>query len=483
MTQENTGSYKKEESDYKDYKNVVHFLESQSIFHEPKYLDEIRCRLQMRTAPEQVIIVAGTNGKGTTSATIAALLQASGKHIGFFSSPHLVSTTERIKYDGSNISEDNFCAVFETVKEIIGSDAKLSYFEWLTLMAEYYFFEIKQVDYAVFEVGMGGILDATNIIPHKFCVITHLALDHCDILGNLLEEIAINKFGIITPESVVFHTKFPTANIEKIAREYAKKYSAKLVEACDFKMTVDAGGNTRGYPIFFVETPHGRFRMNLAGQRAAENTALALTFFNYFLNNVENDNKNICVPKILKIQEENENIEGQNKIGKKNLEEYKQTISQIKWAGRMQLVQYKGQDVFLSGDHNPDGIQSLIDLLQYYRFSRIHFVVGIGATKDHHKMLEKLFAVPNSRIYLTETTVHTLPIDQYDSADLKRAVFASSNQKDVLDMAVNQVKIANREQPEYHVNDIEKDMVVVTGSLYLVGEILKIIGEQLNNSI
>lgn len=418
-----------EEKESNKYKDIVRFLEEQQDSHDQEYLRKIREKLRLNTNPERVIIVAGTNGKGTTSATIAALLHAAGMHVGFYSSPHLVSTRERIKYDGVNISKEDFCAVFEMVRRIV-EDISLSHFEWLTLMAEYYFFELKHVDYAIFEVGMGGIFDATNAIPHKFCVITRLALDHCDVLGSSLEEIARNKFGIISDDSIVFHTKFPGENIEQIADEYAKKHKAKLVESCDFEMEVD---QSKKYPIFFVRTPFGRFQMSLPGKRATENTALALTFLDYFMHTGGYHH---------------------------DLAAYAPTISKINWPGRMQLVKYQGRDVFLSGDHNPNGIQSLLDLLQYYHYKKIHFVVGIGATKDHHKMLEMLFTVPNSQIYLTETTVHTLPIDQYSTADLKRAKYTMPNQKEIFSIAVREAS--------------KRDIVLVTGSLYLVGSFLKI---------
>lgn len=420
------------------YKDVVRFLEEQQDSHDPEYLRKIREKLQLSTNPERVIVVAGTNGKGTTSATIAALLHAAGMHVGFYSSPHLVSTTERIKYDAADISEEDFCAVFEAVREMVREmvgEVSLSHFEWLTLMAEYYFFEVKRADYAIFEVGMGGIFDATNAISHKFCVITRLALDHCDVLGDSLEEIARNKFGIISDGSVVFHTTFPNESVEQIAKEYAEKHGAKLVESCDFEMEVD---QSKRYPTFFVRTPFGRFQMSLPGKRAAENSALALTFLDYFMHTGGYHH---------------------------DLAAYAPTISKINWPGRMQLVKYRGRDVFLSGDHNPNGIQSLLDLLQYYRsennFRKIHFVIGIGSTKDHHNMLEMLFAVPNSRIYFTETPVHTLPINQYDAADLTRASCATSDPKEALDAAVSQAA------PD--------DMVIVTGSLYLVGRILGIV--------
>ena len=403
-----------------NYEEVVHFIENQSKFHSIEYLQNVMNILNFNVDPEKVIIVAGTNGKGTTCATLGTLLIDAGKNIGFFSSPHLIKTTERIKFNGIDISEHDFCNAFFTVKEKI-EDHKLSHFEWLTFMAVYYFFEIKKVDYAIFEVGLGGTYDSTNIIPHKFCVITRLAMDHQEILGNSLKEIAKNKLGIVSKNNIVFHTRFDS-EIKNLSIEYAKKYDAKFIEACDFSIDVD---QSERYPKFFVCTPFGKFRMNLPGNRAAENSVLALTAFNYLSGN--------------------------------NANKYGKAIERVEWPGRMQLVKYKNRDIFLSGDHNPNGIQSLIDILKYYHFQKAHFVIGICKDKDHQKMLKMLFDLPYAKVYLTETTLKVLPINEYGENYIAKAKYATANQIDALDKAIE--------------NSSEDDLVIVTGSLYLVGKI------------
>lgn len=406
-----------------NYEEIVNFLESQTKFHDIEYLRNVLNMLDLKIEPEKVMLVAGTNGKGTTSATIATLLIAAGREVGFFSSPHLKKVTERIKFNNVDISEKEFCDVFTQVRKKIKS-SNLSHFEWLTLMAAYYFFEKKKVDSAIFEVGMGGTYDSTNIIPHKFCAITRLALDHEDILGNSLIEIAENKFGIITENAVVFHTAFD-AEIEKLSKKYAKKRNANFIKACDFSLEADQSSK---YPIFFVRTPFGRFKMNLPGRRAAENSALALTAFDYLLGAAD---------------------------------KYGSAIEKVNWPGRMQLIRYGNHDIFLSGDHNPNGVQSLLEILRYYRFRAVHFVVGICKTKDHKKMLDMLFNFPNANVYLTETAYNALPIDKYGSESLKRAKFALPDQKAALDAAV--------------ANASNEDLIIVTGSLYLVGKILSFI--------
>ncbi|MBR1733997.1 MAG: hypothetical protein IJ730_00870 [Alphaproteobacteria bacterium] len=421
-----------------NYVKLIHFLENQKNFNSQESLKKALDTLKLNIDPKKVIVVAGTNGKGSTCATLATMMVEAGKNVGFFSSPHLIKTTERIKFNGIDISEQDFCNVFTIIREKIG-EGNFSHFEWLTFMAVYYFFEMKKVDYAIFEVGLGGTYDSTNIIPHKFCVITRLALDHQDILGSTLLEIAKNKFGIISKNNIVFHTDFGKTEIEKLSIDYTEKYGAKFIKACDFsfrvdntlnnKVTTDGNSNInlqqlKKYLSFFVETCFGKFKMNLVGKRAAENSALALTIFDYIVGNAE---------------------------------KYGSAIEKTQWPGRMQYVRYKGRDIFLSGDHNPNGIQSLIDILKYYDFHKVHFVVGICNDKDHRKMLRMLFDFPNANVYLTETVNKILSISEYDEEYLKKATYSNSDQIEVLNVAIK--------------NSTDDDMIIVTGSLYLVGKI------------
>lgn len=405
-----------------NYEEVVNFLEQQIESHSVNYLKNVLDLLKLKIDSKKVIIVAGTNGKGTTCATLQTLLTDAEKNVGFFSSPHLKKTTERIKFNGLDISENNFIEIFEKVKNKIGK-YDLSHFEWLTFMATYYFFEIKNVDFAIFEVGLGGTYDSTNVIPHNTSVITRLAMDHQDILGNTLEKIAENKFGIISDHNFVFHTEFPK-NIRVMADEYAKKLNARFIKSCDFSVDVQ---KKNGEPTFFIDTPFfGRGKLNLPGKRAAENTALALTIFDHLVGNTK---------------------------------EHMQAIEKVKWPGRMNKVTYNKQNIFLSGDHNPNGIESLLDTLQYFDFEKVRFVVGICKDKEYQTMLQMLHVFPNSEIYLTETPVKTLHIDEYDENCKKFATYTSSSPTATLQKAINDASA--------------DDLIIVTGSLYLVGEIYK----------
>jgi dihydrofolate synthase/folylpolyglutamate synthase len=373
--------------------------------------------LKLEINQEKVILVAGTNGKGTVCATLQTLLVEAGKNVGLFTSPHLKKINERIKFNGVDVTDDEFCRLFEDVHSLV-SEYNLTYFEYLTLMAAYYFFlrRKNETDFAIFEVGLGGTHDSTNAIPHSTSVIAKLGMDHENILGDSICDIARDKFGIIAEGNTVFHMGFPS-EVEEVSNHYRK--IAKFVRACECSMRVDVSGK---YPSFFILTPLGEYEMSLPGRRAMEDIALALTVFDYL------------TPQAAK---------------------HAHAISQVQWPGRMEKAIYNGREIFLSGDHNPQGVKSLLDLLIYYRYARIHFVVGICHDKNHGEMLDRLANFPNAILYLTETTEKTLPVYQYDEKFLKMARCVAADPMDALNAAV--------------VNATSADMIVATGSLYLVG--------------
>ena len=149
----------------------------------------------------KMIHIGGTNGKGSTSNMLASVLQEAGFKIGLYNSPHLIDFTERIKINGENCDKE-FVYNFIQKLRTLSPEITPSFFEFTTIMAFEYFWQ-KKVDYAIIEVGLGGRLDSTNIIKPMITAITNVALDHQDILGNTIEEIAFEKAGIIKPETVI----------------------------------------------------------------------------------------------------------------------------------------------------------------------------------------------------------------------------------------------------------------------------------------
>jgi dihydrofolate synthase/folylpolyglutamate synthase len=407
-----------------EFCDIVRYLEQQTIFNDLEKIKHMLSLLDLKIDPAKVIVVSGTNGKGTTCATLQTLLIAAKQNIGFFSSPHLIKINERIKFNNEDISDEDFCKVFHAVHAKI-QNFDSSYFEYLTLMAAYYFFAVKNVDFAIFEVGLGGTKDASNAIPHSFCAITSLAMDHEDILGNDIIEIAANKFGIIGRNNKVFHTNFINEKVAALASTVAKENSAPLICAYPYDCEVEM---TEKYPNFFIRNQWGKFKINLPGERAVENTSLALTIFDNLI---------------------------------ENSEQFIQALENVVWPCRMEKLFHKNRQIFLSGDHNPHGIQSLLNLLEYYDYENIHFIVGICYDKNHGEMLQKLKNFRNSHLYLTETPVKTLAVENYDEIFRKSACFASQNPFEAVEAAV--------------LKSNPNDLIIATGSLYLVGMIKKYI--------
>lgn len=197
------------------------------------YTLEVPCKLLKYLGDPQerlrVIHVAGTSGKTSTAYYSAALLKESGKRVGLSVSPHVETLNERLQIDGQPVPEAEYCQVLSEFMELINqSGIKPSYFELLVAMA-FWEFARRGVDYAVIEVGLGGLLDGTNVVERadKVCVITDIGLDHTEILGDTIEAIATQKAGIIKPGNTVFMCKQDEAALE-VVRQTAAKQGAEL---------------------------------------------------------------------------------------------------------------------------------------------------------------------------------------------------------------------------------------------------------------
>lgn len=199
----------------------------------------------------KTIHIGGTNGKGSTSNMLASVLQEQGYRVGLYNSPHLIDFTERIKVNGENCRK-NF--VFEFIKKLkqLPSNIRPSFFEFTTIMAFEYFFK-ENVDFAIIEVGLGGRLDSTNIIHPLLAAITNVSLDHTDILGNTIAEIAVEKAGIIK-SNVPIISGDDNLEVKKIIRQKAEKKKAKFVDATLLNphLPTDLRGNYQGKNIKVV---------------------------------------------------------------------------------------------------------------------------------------------------------------------------------------------------------------------------------------
>ncbi len=414
------------------YNEAVAYLENLQIM--PKSmpgLQKIKAALDLtdwykKIDPNKVIVVSGTNGKGTTCAALERLLIEARQKVGFYSSPHLISTTERIRINGQQLSQKDFVELFNDCLPLI-EKCQLTHFEALTLMAGHYFFSSKwnsDLDFVILEVGLGGTYDATNAFPHKYCGITKLGVDHTNILGVNLLEIAKNKFGIVSNKNIVVHHALPEEVLE-LKKSKQKETNSNWVEAEKYELTIK---NNSPAPRYFLKYNNVTFEINLMGARAAENIMTAISLF-----------------QVLGFDSDI----------------YYKGLNKISWAGRMQKTEWPDLKcpLYLSGDHNLQGVESLLEILKDFKWKTLHLIVGIGVDKDADQMLKSFYKLNNVILYLTETPFKGLKINAYPEHYTKIAVEKNADVIALLNGISSQAQV--------------DDLVLVTGSLYLVGEVLK----------
>jgi dihydrofolate synthase/folylpolyglutamate synthase len=371
---------------------------------------------------QRFVHVAGTNGKGSTSAMIAAALRHGGLRTGLYTSPHLVEPTERININGEAVSAHSFADAFSLVHETSEQmllearlDAHPSYFETVTAMALLLFKE--QCDIGVIEVGLGGRLDATNTIAPEVCVITPIAYDHEAYLGNTLSAIAAEKAGILKRGvPVVMAIQQPDARA--VIEDRARQLNCALIRAEDYPLSaVDA------YPEgcrFLLGTES--YQCNLAGRHQVENARAA----------------------ILACQA----------VGLAP-EHIRAGLQTVRWPGRLELVSRR-PDFILDGAHNPAGSAALASYIrEFYAGRPVWLVFGAMRDKAVQEVAEHLFP-------LADRLIATAP--NFPRALRPQAILdLSGHGEAVMAATVSEaIQLARLAPPEA--------VVFFTGSLYLVGE-------------
>ena len=450
-------------------------------------LKYVRVLLAALNNPERrfpAVLIAGTNGKGSTAATLASILQASGVRTGLYTSPHLVRINERIRIDGREISDDAFALLHDVVDrtaERLVEEGELawhpSFFEMLTAIAFEYFAQ-RKVELAVLEVGMGGRLDATNVVEPRVSVITDISLDHQKFLGNTLTEIAREKAGIIRPGGVVVTLpQTPAAN--DVIGNTILELGAVAVNAVPYvppvspvaantayrvagrESTPSTTKDTRGpkeaqsafvsrYPLqvmgreILVETP-------LVGRHQLRNVALAIT--------------------------------AAEELSKQGFpitaESVELGIRETQWPGRFQVVaaaghvEKAGSEVGLSNTpdfvfdvaHNPAGAWALRSTLSAcYEDRRLIFVFGAMRDKAIGEIAEILFPLAE-RVFVTRADNPRSATPQ----EIRQAALRVSTELEEAPDVASAIEQARALAGG-------DGVVVVTGSIYVVGEAMRHLG-------
>ena len=398
-----------------NYERSINYLESLLKFGIKPGLDRIKYLLRLIDQPQEkfkIIHVTGTNGKGSVCATLAEILKTAKFKVGLFTSPHLISYRERFKINGVEISENDFTNLVDDMKILVDQminecNESPTEFEVLTAMAFKYFADQK-VDYAVIEVGLGGLLDSTNVVKPKISVITNVANDHAEKCGGDLLGIARHKAGIIK-------NKIPIvtgASDEplKIISEVAKQKNSKI-----YVLNKD----------FFVDDS---LKISLQGEYQKLNAAIAVETAKLL-------NEDQITDKVIKT-----------------------AIQNVKWQGRFEIFHYGDKTIIIDGAHNGAGAKALRKSLdKKFSTDRRIFLFGVLADKDIDEMIKILFRED-------DFVIVTKP-DSPRAADPKKIIELLQAR------SIESIAIEDNEKAfEKFINSDEK-ILIAAGSLYMIGKI------------
>lgn len=369
------------------------------------------------------ILVAGTKGKGSTATLIATALKNAGFKTGLYLSPHIFDYRERIQIDNTWISMPNFAHYLNTVKKFHSKQRGMrTVFETLTAMA-FLYFKDNNVDYAVIEVGLGGRLDATNVVNQIVTIFTPIDYDHTNILGNTIEEIASEKAGVIKKSCPVI-SAIQQPPVEKILKETANQYNASI-------------SFLQSSMIHVIESSQ-------YGSRFAFNDGKLVDVFVPLSGNFQIYNSALATMALRRIGIEKPNFSG------------------IELPGRFQVI-HEVPIIVVDIAHNPFSIRTVMDEIEnQFHPSRFVVVFAVSRDKDIEKMLEILASKADVLILTEYSNPRSMPSRYlFDMSKkfnhLKRLVF-----DDALNALEEAKKIAQH-----------KDLILVTGSVYLVSDILK----------
>ncbi|HEX7534728.1 MAG TPA: folylpolyglutamate synthase/dihydrofolate synthase family protein [Syntrophales bacterium] len=393
-------------------------------------LDPISRFLESLNNPQDAygtVLIGGTNGKGSIAAMVASVM-SHGFRVGLYTSPHLIDVRERIRVDGDMIPQEEMDAWIEVVKA--HAKENLTYFEFLTAVA-FLYFRSRKVDLAVLEVGMGGRLDATNVASPLVSVVSNISIDHSEYLGKRLEEIAWEKGGIIKDRGVLI-TAVKQRRLQELLEEICRTRGATLYsigKEIRINMHPDGSFSYRG-----IGTRYNNLVCPLRGRHQKVNAAAALGVIECLAM------KGFCV-------DDDAVIKG---------------IHGVRWEGRLEVIR-QSPTVLLDGAHNAGGASALYRALkEEFSFKKLIYIFGVLKDKDYETMLKKLLPLGDRLILTSPDVERAMPPEALlpFAHQYVRRIDIVKNSGDALKRALS---IADR-----------NDLICVTGSLYLVGEMKRV---------
>lgn len=428
-----------------NYEEALRYINDQEKFGSNLRLDTIRKLLELLGNPHKdlkYIHIAGTNGKGSTSSYVATMLEEAGYKVGLFTSPYLERFNERIAINGADIPNERLAEITERVKDRIQIMIQEEYehpttFEIITAIGFVYFKEEK-VDYVVLEVGLGGRLDATNVIDESLLsIITTIDYDHMDVLGNTLGEIAYEKAGIIKERGLVL--SYPQKEeaievIEKVCEERKAELTICPMENVKIIELNEYGGI---FDYHYNNTAFKNLEISLIGEHQVYNAALSVTA-------------------ILLLREK----------GLVNItdEQIRSGLKKARWKGRLEVLNRHPLFV-IDGAHNPQGVQTLVDNLKRFRYNRLILGIGILKDKEVEKIVEAITPLADE-IVITEANIYR----KMKAEELEQMINKYNKnthvEKDIKKAIDKSYELAK-----------EDDLILFMGSLYLIGDVRKIYTE------
>lgn len=396
----------------------------------------------------KVIHIGGTNGKGSTIAFLKNMLEKLGLRVGVFSSPYLIHYTDQISINGESISEARLEALMADYQsllegEVVANLQGTTEFEIITALA-YDYFASEQVDVAIMEVGMGGLLDSTNVCQPILTGITTIGLDHVALLGDTLEAIAEQKAGIIKQGMPLVTGRIAPEALTVIDRIAEEKDAPRLAYGTDYQVRHQESVVTGEVFDYTSAVRQGRFQTSLLGLYQIENAGMAIALLDTF-----------C-------QEDGRELASNDFLG--------QALEETSWPGRLEIVS-RDPLMILDGAHNPHAIKALLVTLQE-RFADYHKEILFTCikTKALEDMLDLLGAMPDTELTLT----HFADSRATDESVLKEAAksrnLSYQDWHDFLEQNLTDKK------------EEKQTVRIVTGSLYFLSQVRAYLMERKNEN-
>jgi dihydrofolate synthase/folylpolyglutamate synthase len=417
--------------------SFVDYSRTRALTFSPEKFDLTRMFLLMEKLdnPQEkfpVIHVAGSKGKGSTAAMMASVLKAAGYRTGFYSSPHLQNFTERIQINGIEIPQTEIVKLVDYIKPIVAQIEQITTFEIITALGFMYLAQ-QEVDIAVIEVGLGGRLDATNVVTPLISVITSLSLDHTKVLGNTLEEIAFEKGGIIKTGRPVVSAPQKT-EAEAVLRTLALERQAQFFQAGqDYKIeSIEKRMDCQTVRVNSGEQGEHFYNLSLLGDHQLDNAVTAYTT-------------------LMRLKTFGFDLPD---------EAIKTGFETVSWPGRFEILS-RNPWVIIDSAHNPDSAARLAKTIDDYFYGKtVILVFGVSEDKDIHGMLDAL--CPKVDLIVATESFHPRAMAADELAEIVKMhqvpVTAFDTAEDALDFAISKTET--------------QDAVIITaGSIFIAAAI------------